>query len=63
MITSVATIRMLNYFENWRMVAAEEGIEIEKVRVDLISVLFDVCIMCDIEPKNVLGKEITAVLE
>jgi len=49
-------IKCLRQFvDDWRMTANLEGVPVETVQVDLISVLYDVCMLLELNPREVLG--------
>ena len=59
MLNKEDVIKCLRQFvDDWRMTANLEGVPVETVQVDLISVLYDVCMLLELNPHDVIGDEV-----
>jgi hypothetical protein len=54
--------KLSQYLTEWQTTAEQEGVPVETIQVDLVSVLYDFCLRLGVDPHSVLG-DIAGVLE
>jgi len=47
--------RLRQFVDDWRLTANLDGVPLESVQVSLISVLYDVCMLLELNPHDVLS--------